>query len=278
LSHHSLEDILDGQHTAEDVENVKWAINHDCDPDQTLSNIETEAIEEEQLELDHPVADESVIDRVNRTMDVPTAPVTPLYPQSIDDPDVDLLDDQSQEPDGRPSLDLHPDDIDFAMAVTLPPYSTTKTERMFLLGARLKTSELSVNYDCCYEPCSACYLAPDDLVTHYATDHFDFVHQTDPLRLFCPACNSFYADAASSCSKQNCTGRMALLEGIFGEFLAYVGDSARRPGKHSVSVPDSREIQNDLRTKNPYGNDRDIELNGFNQTNYGASARHSTCR
>ncbi|OBT63781.1 hypothetical protein VE03_06960 [Pseudogymnoascus sp. 23342-1-I1] len=226
LSHHALEDILDGDHDEQNEADVQWALDYDSeakgsDPLSGVHQIEEGAIREEQKSsiLQN-------IDNAANTLDIHTTPDS-IYPSTINEVD---FEDPLLEP-GEAAQCSPPNPSNLFQPFDLPStprrqFSTLKTDRTYLLATEIE--EVGPNgpyhyYMCLCNPenCEDTFSSPRELLDHTQRYHPGFPPMAfDPMRLVCLDCMTFCAERSDSgvCPNPHCSSQREPVVNIYGEF------------------------------------------------------------
>lgn len=224
LSHHSLEDILDGNHDEQSESDVQWALAYESEAKGSgllsgVRQIEEGAIKEEQKSsiLQN-------IDNAANKLNIHTKP-DQLYPSTINEGD---FEDSLLEPDEiaqcSPPHARNPFQSFDAPSISQRHFSTLKTDRTYLIATQMKElgpNGLHIYYLClCYpEVCRARFSSPQELLNHTRRYHPGFPPMaTDPMRLECPDCMAFYAERSNSRTCPQCSSQREPVLNIYGEF------------------------------------------------------------
>ncbi|OBT84403.1 hypothetical protein VE02_06729 [Pseudogymnoascus sp. 03VT05] len=226
LSHHALEDILDGNHDEQNESDVQWALDYDCeakgsDPLSGFRQLEEDAIKEEQKSsiLQN-------IDNAANTLDIHTIPDS-IYPSTINEGDFE--DSLLETEEIAQCSPLHPS-IPFQSfdppSMARRQFSTIKTDRTYLLAAEIEV--LGPNgpyhyYMCVCDPenCQNTFSSSQELLDHTHRCHPGFRPMAfDPMRLVCLECMTFCAERSSfgTCPNPQCLSRQEPVVNICGEF------------------------------------------------------------
>lgn len=225
LSHHALEDILDGNHDEQNESDVQWALDYDSeakgsDPLSGFHQIEEDAIKEEQKStiLEN-------IDNAANKLDIHTIPDS-IYPSTINEGD---FEDSLLEPEEVAQCSpLHPSNPFQSFdppSIARRRFSTIKTDRTYLLATEIEM--LGPNgpyhyYMCLCDPenCQNTFSSSQQLLDHTHHCHGFRPMAFDPMRLVCLACMTFCAERSNSgiCPNPQCLSQQEPVVNIYGEF------------------------------------------------------------
>ena len=226
MSHHALEDILDGDHDEQNESDVQWALDYDSeakgsDPLSGFHHIEETATKEEQKStiLQN-------IDNAANKLDIHTIPDS-IYPSTINEFDFEdpLLEPEEVAQCSPP----HPSNTFQSFnppSMSRRQFSTVKTHRTYLLATEIEASGPNGPYRyylclCDPENCQGMFSSPQELLDHTCRYHPGFPPMAfDPMRLVCLACMTFCAERSNSgtCPNPQCTSQEEPVVNIYGEF------------------------------------------------------------
>lgn len=224
MSHHSLEDILDGNHDEQTESDVQWALAYESEAKGSGLLSGVRHVEEDAIKGEQKSSILQNIDNAANKLDIHTEP-DQLYPSTINEGD---FEDSLQEPEESAQCSpLHPTNpFQSFDAPSIPQryFSTLKTDRTYLIATEMKElgpNGLYIYYLCRCNPeiCRARFSSPQALLDHTHRKHPGFPPITiDPMRLECPDCMTFYAERSNSGTCPQCSSQRQPVLNIYGEF------------------------------------------------------------
>ncbi|KFY23338.1 hypothetical protein V493_05919 [Pseudogymnoascus sp. VKM F-4281 (FW-2241)] len=226
LSHHALEDLLDGNHDEHNESDVQWALAYESEAKGSDAISGAYQIEEGAVKDEQKSSILQNIDNAANTLDIHTTP-DPIYPTTINEGD---FDDSLLEPGELAQCDAPHSNNQFQSfgppSVPRRLFSTLKTDRTYLLATEVEG--LGPNgryyyYLCLCNPanCQDTFSSPRELLYHTQSYHPGFPPMgVDPMRLVCPECMTFYAERLNSgtCPNPQCSSLGDPVVNIYGEF------------------------------------------------------------
>ncbi|KFY60644.1 hypothetical protein V496_05272 [Pseudogymnoascus sp. VKM F-4515 (FW-2607)] len=226
LSHHAIEDILDGDHDEQNEADVQWALEYDSeakgfDPLSGVHQIEEGTIREEQKSS----ILQNIDDAANK-LGIHTTPDS-IYPSTINEGDFEdsLLEPEEVAQCNPPRSSNSFQSFDLP-SMSRRQFSTLRTDRTYLLATEIQV--LSPNgpchyYTCLCNPgnCQDTFSSPRELLDHTYRNHPGFQPMAfDPMRLVCVDCMTFCPEMSNSgtCPNPHCSSQQEPVVNICGEF------------------------------------------------------------
>lgn len=226
LSHHALEDILDGDHDEQHEADVQWALAYDSEAkgSDLLSGVHQ--IGEGVIREEQKSSILQNIDNAANKLDIHTTP-DHIYPSTINEGD---FEDSLLEPEElaqcSPPHPSNPFQSFDPPSMPRRQFSTLKTDRTYLLATEIEALGPSGPYHyylCLCNPasCQDTFSSPRELLDHTQRYHPGFPPMAfDPMRLVCLDCMTFCAERSNSgtCPNPQCSSQREPVVNIYGEF------------------------------------------------------------
>ncbi|KFY94901.1 hypothetical protein V500_03026 [Pseudogymnoascus sp. VKM F-4518 (FW-2643)] len=197
LSHHALEDILDGDHDEQNEADVQWALAYDSEAKASDLLSGVHQIEEDVIREEQKSSILQNIDNAANKLDIHTTP-DHIYPSTINEGD---FEDSLLEPEElaqcSPPHPSNPFQSFDPPSMPRRQFSTLKTDRTYLLATEIEALGLSGPYHyylCLCNPasCQGTFSSPRELLNHTQHYHPGFPPMAfDPMRLREPVVNIY---------------------------------------------------------------------------------------